>query len=230
MNRLIESLLDVVWPRTCPCCKRVMLRGEISMCLQCRASLPVTKYHRNPTDNPLRSKLNGLVPIERATAYFLYHRDSPFAALIHDAKYREHPSLARNLGEEYARILSATGFFDNIDALIPVPLNFWKECSRGYNQSECIARGVSCVTNLPIVNALKARRHATQTHKDADARRRNAESAYSAIPEALRGHSHVLLIDDVCTTGATLYACARAMRQANPSLQISVLTLADANK
>lgn len=230
MNRLIESLLDTIWPRLCPCCRRVMVRGETSMCLHCRISLPLTGFHLSPCDNGLRSKLNGLVPIERAAAYFHYHRDSPHAALIHDAKYRGRPSLARSLGEEYARIIAPSGFFDGIDALVPVPLNFWKECHRGYNQSACIAQGIARVAGLEVIDALKARSHSTQTHKDAHQRRLNAEAAYSARHDALAGLSHVLLVDDVCTTGATLYACARAMHQSAPALQISALTLADARR
>lgn len=230
MNRLIEALLDTVWPRMCPCCGRVLLHGETSMCLHCRSALPLTNYHLNPTDNALRSKLNGLVPLERATAYFHYHRNSPYASLIHEAKYAERPALAQELGREYARILARSNFFNGIDALIPVPLNFWKECRRGYNQSAHIAMGVAREVNAPIILALKARRHTTQTHKDANQRRLNAEASYFAIPEALNGLTHALLIDDVCTTGATLYACARALHQVNPNLCISVLTLADTRK
>lgn len=204
-----------------------MVQGERTMCLHCLMSLPLTNFHLTPADNELRSKLNGLVPIDRATAYFHYHRDSPHAALIHDAKYRERPAIALNLAEEYARAIEPTGFFDTIDAIVPVPLNFWKECNRGYNQSAWIARGIAKVVDLPIIDALRARRHATQTHKDANARRLNAEATYSARPEALRGLTHILLVDDVATTGATLYACARAIHSAAPTCRISVLTLAN---
>lgn len=230
MSRLIDALLDVIWPRLCPCCGRVLMQAERIMCLHCRVALPLTNFHLWPTDNALRDKLNGLVPVVRATAYFHYYRQSPHAALIHDAKYREHPSLAQNLAEEYAQTIAPSGFFDEMDAIVPVPLNFWKLCARGYNQSAYIAKGIARVANIPIVDALKARHHSTQTLKGVQARQQNAEGIYSAMADVLRGLHHILLVDDVATTGATLYACAKAIHQAAPSAAISVLTLADAQK
>lgn len=226
MNRLLESLLAVVFPETCPCCGEVLVRGERLMCLRCRLALPLTDFHLSPADNELRSKLNGLVRIERAAAYFHYNRLSPHARLIHDAKYRERPRLARELAAEYARIIAPAGFFDGIEAIVPVPLNFWKECRRGYNQCDYIASGIAQVTGLSIVSALRAGRHSSQTRKDAEGRREAARGVFSSRPGTLDGVGHALLVDDIATTGATLYGCASALADAHPELRISVLTLA----
>lgn len=226
MNRLIESLLAVIYPPTCPCCDRVMVSGERCMCLSCRISFPLTGFHLSPADNEMRSKLNGTVPIDKATAYFYYNKFSPHTSLIHEAKYRGRPRLARDLAREYASILLPGGFFDNIDALVPVPLSFLKLCRRGYNQSAWIARGISRETSIPVIDALKARNHHSQTRLGADDRRRNASGIFTVREHALTPFSHVLLIDDICTTGSTLYACAQAIHTRYPAIKISALTLA----
>lgn len=200
------------------------------MCLKCRTSLPTTDYHLTPTDNELRSKLNGLVPIEKAVAYFHYNRLSAHAQLIHDAKYRGRPRIAEALAAEYARTLLPTGFFNDIDAITPVPLNFWKECRRGYNQSAHICMGVADVCHLPMLTTLKARRHSSQTRKTGTERRADTKKVFSAISGATAGAGHILLVDDICTTGSTLYACAEALHKSAPSLRISVMVLASTHR
>lgn len=226
MNLLIESLLSVMYPPLCPCCSTVMTRGEGPMCLGCRLSLPLTGFENSPAENEMMDKLQGLIPIEGAVAYFRYRRDAPQAALIHDMKYRGVPSIGRRLAREYAVALQDKGFFKDIDAIIPVPLNFWRHCRRGFNQSAWIARGVADITGLPIVNGLRARAHSSQTKLGAEARQKAAANVYHAYAKALQGLHHILLTDDICTTGATLYSCATALHTANPSLKISVMALA----
>jgi len=230
MNLLIESLLSVLYPPLCPCCGTVMTRGEGPMCLGCRLKLPETDFALTPTANDLIDKLQGLVPIERATARFFYRRESPQARLIHDMKYHGRPSIGRRLAREYALQIKPGGFFNGIDAIAPVPLNFWRHCRRGYNQSAYIASGISDITGLPVINALNAKRHISQTRLNAGLRLKAADGIYKARPEALAGISHLLVVDDICTTGATLHACAAALRAASPSLRISVLVLASTSR
>lgn len=226
MNLLIDSLLSVLFPPLCPCCGVVMTRGEGPVCLGCHLKLPLTGQEFQPRDNAMLDKLQGLVPIESAVSYFFYRRNSPQANLIHEMKYRGRPGIGRQLAAEYARALNAEGFFDGIDALIPVPLNFWRHCRRGYNQSAAIASGIADVTGLPLIDALSARRHSSQTLRDAHARQDAASGIYSAKSYALNNLHHILLVDDICTTGATLHACAAAIHTANPSLKISAFALA----
>ena len=226
MNLLVESLLAVLYPPECPCCGTTLTRGEKPMCLACRLRLPLTGFADSPANNDLIDKLNGLVPIERATAYFSYRRDSPQARLIHAMKYHGRPSIGRDLAREYARTILSTGFFNGIDAIVPVPLNFWRHCSRGYNQSAHIARGLSDVTSIAVIDAMSARRHKSQTRLGADSRLSAAKGIFTAGKEALKGVAHVLLVDDICTTGATLHACAEAIHSAAPDVKISVLVLA----
>lgn len=203
-----------------------MVRGENPMCLTCRFSLPTTRHELSATDNDLIDKLNGIVPIERAVAYFVYRRNSPQSKLIHEMKYGGRPEIGRTLGREYARKIMSTGFFDGIDAIAPVPLNFWRHCKRGYNQSAMIARGINDITSIPTIRALHAAAHRSQTRLTADRRRDAVSSIYTARADALKGIGHVLLVDDICTTGATLYSCAKAIHDASPATKISVFVLA----
>lgn len=203
-----------------------MTRGETPMCLKCRLNLPLTGFESSPAENGMIDKLQGLVPIESAVAYFYYRRDAPQAALIHDMKYHGFPKIGRQLAREYAETLSRNGFFDAIDAIIPVPINFLRHCRRGFNQSAWIARGIAEVTNLPVIDGLRARAHGSQTRLSAIARQQAAQHIYSANVKAVQGLRHVLLVDDICTTGATLYSCAAAIHSANPSAKISVFALA----
>lgn len=196
------------------------------MCLACRINLPLTGFERSPKDNDMLDRLQGLARIEQAVAYFHYRRSSPQAALIHDMKYHGHSNIGRQLAREYSRTLLPLGFFNTIDAIVPVPLSFWRHCRRGFNQSAVIAQGIADTTSLPIIDALRAKSHRSQTRRNAADRRTATRGIFSARPDALSGAKHVLLVDDICTTGATLHACATALNSAHPSLQISVFTLA----
>lgn len=203
-----------------------MTRGEGPMCLRCRTTLPETSHYLSPEANDLIDKLQGRVCIERAAAYFTYRRDSKHAALIHEMKYRGRPDIGRRLGAEFGRKLAAEGFFNSVDAIVPVPLNFWRHCRRGYNQAAWFARGLAAEAGLPVVDALRAARHTSQTRLSADERRRALAGVYTAKPGALDGIAHILLVDDICTTGATLYACAEALKTARPDLRISAACIA----
>lgn len=203
-----------------------MTRGEGPMCLTCRLDFPFTDHYRNYNDNALINKLQGTVAIERAAAYFTYRREGFQSALIHEMKYRGSPAIGRQLAREFARQLSVEGFFEGIDALAPVPLNFWRHCRRGYNQSAYIAAGIADVTGLPVIDALRAGRHGSQTRLGAVERRMALTDVYSVRKGGLDGVGHLLLVDDICTTGATLYACAEAACKENPHIRISALVLA----
>ncbi len=196
------------------------------MCLGCRLDMPLTNYHLKAEFNPLVERLLCHAPITRATSYFHYERRSPYARLIHAAKYEGQPGIGKELAAEYARILLPTGFFTGINAIVAVPLSRGRLIKRGYNQSLYIAEGISAVTGIPVIAALKARHHSSQTRKDARQRFVNASGIYLAIDDVLQGIGHILLVDDVATTGATLCACAEALHAAAPAAGLSVFTIA----
>ncbi len=233
MNKVTTSLryiglgiADIIAPRYCMVCAGHLSDVEHHICNLCRASLPETNFHRK-ADNPVKQRFAGYTEIEQATALFYYVRHTPLADAIHAFKYRRFPSLAVEFGKEMGKRLFPSGFLSDIDMLIPVPIHFIKRLSRGYNQSERLAAGLGKNCNLPVRTNLYARRnHSTQTGLTPEERIHNIAGVFGVHrPEELHG-KHILLIDDVCTTGSTLLACAQTLRQAVEDIRCSVATLA----
>lgn len=161
--------------------------------------------------------------VHRAAAWFYYHRSAPHTRLILQAKYAGRPDIIRHLARDFASEIAPDGFFSAIDAVVPVPLHPSKLRSRGYNQSLHLALGITDATGIPVSQPLIAsRRHSTQTRRDRFSRWLNSSNTFSASSISA---SHILLVDDVCTTGSTLAACCQALRQTNPHITISALTL-----
>ncbi len=222
---VFREVYNILLPDLCPVCGRRLVRGERSMCIHCRLSLPVVN-NRPYNNNAVHRHLAATTPIEHAAAMFTYRRGDRYVNLIHTTKYYSRPRLGRQLGFDFASSLKTEGFFADIDAIVPVPLHWWKRIRRGYNQSEEIARGVSAATDIPVMNSLlTARRHSSQTRYSRTSRWQNASAVYSATPHLTQPVSHVLIVDDVITTGATMLACCRALHQSHPYLRISVLSL-----
>lgn len=221
-----SDLLRIVFPDVCEVCGSSLVRGEEVICLKCDMNMPRTRVH-NDSFNIIHERLAGKTPIERAAGYFYYYRESDYAAIIHNAKYNGRPIIARKLAMRFARELMADNFFDGIDVVLYVPMFFLKKIKRGYNQSEYIANGISQATNIPIGhNLISKRSHSSQTKKNSYSRWLNAQGVYDVInPEELE-NKHVLIVDDVITTGATLLACCDVVHNAVPSATISVLSLA----
>ncbi len=226
ISRIIETATGIIYPRTCEMCGRSLIADEHVLCLHCRASLPITDMHRI-TPNPLEERLAGTLPIERAAGYCHYDRGAPYALLIQHAKYHGRPAIMRWLAARYASILQKDGFFDGIDGILPAPMHVYKKMRRGYNQADWVAKGVSEITGLPVMNNLEAtRNHDTQTHRGSFSRWENAQSLYRTThPSELDG-LHLLLVDDVVTTGATILACAASIRQSCPTARLSIFTIA----
>lgn len=220
------SLLNFIIPATCHICGEMLSASQKFICPHCFLNLPRTLYHTRHM-NPMEHKLAGLINFQRASGHFFYSPDSNMSTLVQDFKYRHFPSLARELGRITAKELLYSDFFNNIDAIIPVPIHWTKKAIRGYNQSELIARGLSDITNIPVVTNLYASRpHRTQTRLNPQQRKDNIKGIFKLKhPEEITG-MHLLLIDDVCTTGATLAAAAETILYAAPSSKISILSLA----
>lgn len=227
---LITSAAAVFMPRMCSVCGKPLDLDEKYICRKCLMNLPRTHYE-DINFNPFDQLMAGKVPVERCASYFFYHKNDPYASILHDLKYRNMPTLGRWLAERATRQMLDSHFFDGIDAIVPVPLHYTKLASRGYNQSQYLAQGISNATGIPVIKALKAvREHSTQTHKDAIERQMNTQGMYAANLRhcnALDG-KHLLIVDDVVTTGSTLLACATALHQAIPAIKISLFTLATA--
>jgi ComF family protein len=189
--------------------------------------LPRTTFQFTPYDNAVAQLFWGLLPVERAAALFFYEPHSETAQLLYQLKYNQRPDIGEDMGRVMAQEMQLARYFDDIDVLLPVPLSPKRLRQRGYNQSEMLARGISDITRLPIDTRAVCRDHfhQSQTSLTRLERRGNVEDIFRLRhPKRLEGR-HVLLIDDVCTTGATLMACGEAIRHV-PGIRISVLTLA----
>lgn len=229
IKQWLGAAADVVMPRVCPVCGQALDGDEAWLCRKCLAQLPRTRYEE-VNFNTMEQHFAGKVPIERATAYFFYEKGSPFASILHDIKYHGVPKMGRWLTARAVRDMQGSRFFDDIDVVTAVPLHRSKLAHRGYNQSEYLARGITDALGIPYVELLKALRpHATQTHKGALERWQNIQGNYALNDKTFRlmDGKHILLVDDVVTTGSTLTVCATLLRQI-PGVKVSVFTLAAA--
>lgn len=224
--------MDLLAPRTCLCCGRRLAVGEEDLCTSCNLDLDRTDFALHPYDNDMARTFWGRVPsIEKACALMYYHARSRSADLIYQIKYGHRPELAVRLGERMGRELSDCGFFEGIDMIVPVPLAKKRERERGYNQCERLAHGLGRVTGLPVATRAVERTvfQQTQTRLTDTERLANVEHAFRLVhPEPLCGR-HILLLDDVVTTGATMSACASVLSPV-PGLRISLCCVGFVNR
>lgn len=223
---LIHSLLSTIFPSTCSICGCALVEGENALCLDCLSNMPRLTYHLQP-EHPFVRRMAAM-KFQKVAAMFAYVKHDDYAKLIQNAKYNHQPYINRSLAREFASELGKT-FFADVDIILPVPMHWIKRFFRGYNQTDYIARGLSDITGIPVGNNLVAiRGHATQTRRNAQERLSNTSDIFDVItPEELQG-KHILIVDDVITTGATLMSCADVIRAAQPNASISCLALASA--
>lgn len=224
---ILSDIRDFFFPRICVCCGKLLFSQEEGLCVSCMSSLPLTGI-RNTPENEMERLFWGIFPIERATSLYYYARGGSVSKILHGMKYYGRKRLCGQMGRVIATELSNTGFFDGIDCIIPVPLHKSRLRDRGYNQSEMLAKGISELTSIPVITDALVRTHnnATQTHKSASERWENAEGLFKITRNAYSLHSkHLLLVDDVLTTGATISSCIDALKTVE-SVKISIVTLA----
>ena len=222
----LYSILNLFYPRICAACGEPLLKDEDTVCLKCRYTLPRTGYELN-ADNPVAQIFYGRVRFHAVTSCFFFSKSGKVQHIVHQLKYKGNKYAGMFLGEQIGESIKNAPLFQGIDYLIPVPLHPKREKQRGYNQSLVIAIGIHEVTGIPVADKylIRAVYTATQTHKTAEERYQNVKDIFEArFADELKG-KHVLLIDDVLTTGATLESCAHALENI-PGITISVATAA----
>ncbi len=230
MSILSDILYDVaalIAPRRCAVCSNELLRGEHSVCTLCRTTAPLCGFVAE-IDNPVARIFWGQVPIVFASSFLFFSQKGGWREAVHNFKYRSQWRVALDLGEWYGRALAESGLYGDVDMVIPLPLHPIKRIRRGYNQSEYLAEGVARQLGVRVDrrSVVRHRNTATQAQKRRSERAQNVESAFSVRNvEALEGR-HILLVDDVLTTGSTISSCALEILSAVPTARISVATFA----
>ncbi len=223
---LWDDFISLLFPRLCFACGDHLLRNEKIICTGCYVEIPRTNYHLSD-DNPVARLFWGRCLIEKAAAFSFYTRGSRIRKLIHNLKYNGIREIGPELGRIYALTLGSSGFTQGMDIIIPVPLHPSRQRQRGFNQSDSIALGVSEVTGLPLCSNLVSRVSVsgTQTRRSRYERWTNVEGIFSVTdPEKVAGR-HVLLVDDVITTGSTIESCAGELLKIG-GVKVSVVALA----
>lgn len=227
LSSLFRDVAALFFPPCCPVCGEPLAPGEHTVCTFCRTTAPLTGFW-NDVDNPVARKCWGLLPVERASGFLFFIHGSGWRRMIHRFKYRGAWRTARAMGEWYGRCLRESGLYDDVELVVPMPLHPLRRCRRGYNQSEYIAEGIAAQLGVGVDRHSVRRKRDTpsQAQKSRLERSRNVEGAFAVHrPERLEGR-HVLLVDDVLTTGNTMLSCAGEILRAAPGCRISIAALA----
>ena len=226
---ILNDLLELFYPSLCITCGERLISQEKFICMKCWLDLPVSRYHLNP-DNKVSQLFWGRVRVENATSYFIYRKGSRYQKLIHSIKYRGLKELGLETGRRFGEMLTGSDHFKSVELIVPVPLHRKKEKKRGFNQSEWIARGIAERLHKPLNcgNLQRMVNTATQTRKDRFGRWQNVQGMFRVKDPGEFKNKHILLVDDVVTTGSTLEACAYEILKI-PSTRISISTLAYAD-
>ncbi len=230
LKNFASSTLHLFYPHICTGCGSDLLSEYSLLCLHCMHALPHTDY-AGIADNPIEKHFWGRIPIQAGHSEFYFSKGSLLQALIHQLKYKGNTAIGTFLGEMLGQSLIKSGRFNNIDMIIPLPLYAGKEKKRGYNQATVICNGISSAMNIPVANGVVIRSLATetQTRKQRTERWENVREGFRVKKSEWLTNKHVLLVDDVITTGATLEACGSVVLQAE-HVKLSIATLAYAAK
>ena len=229
INQILKNFISIFYPRSCVACGNALMQNESHFCLSCLMHLPETNYHLME-NSPLDYVFMGRVPVEKVSSMLFYKKGNKVQHILHALKYKGNKEVGRFLGEMYGRQLIKSSYYQSVDLIIPIPLHAKKRRIRGYNQSEWIAMGLSQSMNIPYLTEVLLRSEftETQTKKSRFNRWENVKGVFViADAENLVG-KHVLVCDDVLTTGATMEAAITQLLKIE-GVRVSVATLACAN-
>lgn len=224
---MFESIVNLFFPKICAGCAQLLLPQESIICVRCRHQLPQTQHHQIANNEALQ-KFYGKVPVEFAAAFLFYHKKGIVQTLIQNLKYKNQPQIGQCLGLWYAHELQAVAHKQKFDVVIPVPLHAKRLNERGYNQVTKFGQALALSFGIPYRDQLLFRNtySSTQTKKNLGSRTTLAqETRFEAHPTPADENLHILLVDDVLTTGSTLEACAHALLKI-PGAKVSVVCMA----
>lgn len=227
---LINDFLSLIYPRLCEACANNLFRHELFICNYCQLNLPRSNYHRDQ-NNELSHVFAGRIPFNKVLSYYVFEKSGRIQKLLHAIKYQEQKELAEFLGKKYAEDLLKDDVFIDLDVIIPIPLHKNKLKLRGFNQSEWFAKGLSAGLNIKLDTEIILRNleTSTQTKKRKYERWENVEGIFELRDKEILKNKHVLIIDDVITTGATIEAAWQCLKDVE-GIKISVAAIAFASK
>jgi len=226
-GNLGEGLISLVYPHLCLSCQTpVSRKQQPPICVPCYSRLPYTDYWKQP-ENPVTDRMKGRLPIEFGAALLIFRIDTVCQALIHNLKYYHRPEVGIQLGRQLGEFIRDNPALQDLDGLVPVPIHADRRHDRGYNQAEKITRGLAEVLHLPeYPNALRRVVFAgSQTRRTRFERVENTRESFGIGKGDFAG-KHLLLVDDVLTTGATLDFCGNILMEHHEGLRLSIVTLA----
>ena len=226
---LLDDLISLVYPRICLACGNSLVKSEQVICTSCNFHLPKTNFHLE-RENMVSKLFWGRVNIQNAASYYYFQKGSKIQHLIHQLKYNNRKEVGIYIGKQYGAELKNSQLFGNIDLIIPVPLHKKKLKRRGYNQSDIFAEGLADSLNVKVYKDILFRAVDTdsQTRKSKFSRWENVKEIFQINNKDILKGQHILLADDVVTTGATIEACATTLLEI-PDTKVSVVTIACAN-
>lgn len=226
LHDISSSLMHLFFPHVCRGCYQELQQKDHFLCTGCLSVLPYSGFEKIQ-GNPVEKIFFGRIHIEAAASFLFFTPASVVQHLIHQVKYRNQQQLAVYLGRAMGQQLAESERFGEVDLVVPLPLFRNREAERGYNQAGLLARGVAGAMGLPVEeNALtRVRASATQTRKNRAERWENVEGLFQITGKPALDGKNILLVDDVVTTGATLEACATAIR-GTPGARVWISTLA----
>lgn len=230
LDRYWHGLLHILFPQRCAGCDTVLIHQEHILCSTCLYHLPQTDHHKD-TENETAKQLWGKVKFQYAASMLTLSKSSRVQRIIHQLKYGQQPEIGIYLGKMYGQILLENPIVDRVDIIVPIPIHSIKKRKRGYNQSEYFAMGLSEALNIPFDTTCLKRtlNSVSQTRKSRIDRYDNVENAFAFVPQTggKQTPNHVLLVDDVITTGATIAAAAQQLID-GLGCTVSIVTIARA--
>ncbi len=221
-----QSLLHLFFPHTCRGCGCDLLGEDMVFCLYCEASMPLTGFEFFDS-NPVEKIFWGRVYIQAASAYVYFTSGSPIQRSLHLFKYRGKKEVGHYFGLRMGTAIKKSGRFSDCEIIIPLPLYAEREKKRGYNQAGIIAESLSEELRIPVISEVvfRVKKTETQTHKSRIERWKNMEATFEIRDPEIIVNKHILLVDDVVTTGATLEACTRTLLKIQ-GVRVSISCLA----
>lgn len=220
------DMLRMLFPATCYHCGRRLVGDERYFCMHCQLDMPFT-HNAAVGDNETELRIGGRIPVKAGASLLYYQNEMCSKTLLHQIKYYEHYKMAYDYGSLLGKEIAQSGRFDDVDCLVPVPLHWIKRWRRGYNQSELLSRGIQASFDRPICKDVLYRKRytQTQTHKSQEQRIENMQDVFAVKNTSKLEGRHILLVDDVITTGATSDSCWSALKTI-PGIRISIASLA----